>query len=181
MSVIIGVDPSSRKMAATVSVGGRLDKVITSVFPKDASPQSRIASAYMFGYVLATEVCLNGDACYVFIERPFVYRGRVQGAILLIQCNGAAQAGFMAGGAEVYEVEPSRWKMDVMGKGQGRAGKGQVADWLRKCWPAAYDECHGDQDAIDSAVICRYGQQVVDKAKRITLPKRRRYKHVRRA
>ena len=66
--------------------------------------------------------------------------------------------------ARTYCVPVASWKKATVGK--GNASKEEVASWFREEYPAHYDLCAGDQDRVDAACICLYGQEVVDLGER---------------
>lgn len=52
-------------------------------------------------------------------------------------------------------VPVGSWKKGTVGN--GAAGKGLVADWLRARFPRFHDQCGGDQNFIDATCIALWG------------------------
>ena len=160
---IIGVDPSSRKLAAVIASPEAESKVRTAV---KALPQDKPTACLMaFEWLRALVESLDGDV-YVFIELPVFGRGGPGSTIPQAQVNGALLAGGHRAGASVNLVNNARVKKEIVGK--GNATKDDIRDWVRESWPALYEEIESDQDLCDSAMIYRYGCEVVEHREKIT-------------
>lgn len=172
--VIIGIDPSSKKIALTVTVNDRAPDLRWRPLPTGV--KTDIAKALYFAERWLKRVIREYDPksndVYVFIEKPFVSPKTVNAAIPLARVNGVLlAAAYGAGAKAVQDVDISRWKMIVVGK--GNAGKPEIAEWCRTQWPAVWDKVPRntrgtpDQDIIDSAGVNRYGAHVVKRMDKI--------------
>lgn len=158
MPTIIGIDPSSQKLAAVVSVLGKENRaeVHTKGLPKDKPTACLLAFEWA-----RTLVELAGGQVYVFIEMPVLGRGGPGSTIPQAQINGALLAGAQMAGAEVLPVNNARVKKDVIGR--GNANKDDIRKWVSEAWPAMYARIGKDQDLCDSAMIYIYGKHVIER------------------
>lgn len=161
---IIGIDPSSRKLASISAVLGHeqnysIDTI--GLFPKDRPRSCSVAYKWMRQLVTAQfEVC---DEVYVFIEAPVLGRGGARATIPQAQVGGSLLAGaFAAHATDIVLVNNQRAKKEVVGK--GNASKDEVRAWVRMIWPAVFKEAGTDQDVCDSAMIYAWGSKTVSKA-----------------
>lgn len=158
MTTVIGVDPSSRKLAAVVSAIGYEDAVYTRV---KTLPQDKPTSCLMaFEWMRALVEEQSSTDVYVFIELPVLGRGGPGSTIPQAQVNGALLAGGQRAGADVNLVNNARVKKEVVGR--GNATKDDIRDWVRQDWPSLYADIESDQDLCDSAMIYVYGKKVVE-------------------
>lgn len=166
---VIGIDPSSRKVAATVlRPDGSFD--IWPMPIKLVPLPLRCVNAYN----LVRDLVRLASPCVVVLEQPVSVAGKgsIRAVIPQARVNGAiCAAALRAGAKEVIDVTPSQWKMDVISVGD--ASKTIVAKHLLKTWPALYHAAGGDQDVLDSACIALYGKHIVDKRGRIVKTMRR--------
>lgn len=166
MTTVIGIDPSSRKLAAVVSVVGKEPQA--TVYTKPLPQDKPVACLQAFEWV-RNLVEIQEDDVYVFIELPVLGRGGPGSTIPQAQINGALLAGAQMADAEVVPVNNSRVKKEVVGR--GNANKDDIRDWVSKAWPVLYERIGGDQDLCDSAMIYVYGKQVVERRNKIAKKK----------
>lgn len=159
MSLVIGIDPSSRKLAAVVSVIGDEDNVITITKPLPQDKPIACLLAFEWARTLVEEHQHRGDV-YAFIESPVLGRGGPGSTIPQAQINGALIAGLQMAGANVTPVNNSRVKKEVVGR--GNANKDDIRQWVHDYWNDLYVKIEKDQDLCDSAMIYQYGSQVVN-------------------
>lgn len=168
VSVVIGIDPSSRKLAAVISVIGdeKNVEIITKPLPQD-KPTSCLL-AFEWARVLVEKHSPRGDV-YAFIELPVLGRGGPGSTIPQAQVNGALLAGLQMAGAIVTPVNNSRVKKEVIGR--GNANKDDIRQWVHDTWNDLYVKIEKDQDLCDSAMIYQYGSQVVGRRDKIASKK----------
>lgn len=159
---VVGCDPSSKKLAFTVSKdGGYTNHVYDIRVGQKYTPQT----AAMTKRAVAELLDLIGTigSGEMFIESPLVGRGGVRSSVVQAFVNGIVQAEFTSAGWDVHIVPVQTWKKHVVGS--GRATKEDIADWARvhdkKTWKTK------DQDVMDSLGLCVYGEQIMKRAESI--------------
>lgn len=162
--VIIGLDPSSRKIAMAISVNGGKPTLRTKALGLNNMPRACYVSQRYVRSVVK-EYTDQGHHVFLFIEAPVVGRGGVGSTLKQTKTNGAMQAGAFGAGANVVEVNNQTWKKKVVGK--GNAGKPEIKKWAKDCWPYVYELADGDQDLLDACAILRYGEKIVNTQDRI--------------
>jgi len=172
--VIIGVDPSSRKLAAVASV---LDDETDARTHRMALPKNK-PEACLAAYNWMRDLvdtwqrdCGPNTQVFVYVEDPVFGRGGPGSTIPQARINGCLLAGAFDAGADVNMVNNAHVKKEVVGR--GNANKEDIVHWLRQAWPAMYETVGKDQDLADSAMIYVYGRQVQHRVQRI---KRRKAK-----
>ena len=179
--VVIGMDPSSKKLAAVITHNDTDLRVwVRSLNWQDIN--IRCAKAHrMFLTMMESVIERYPDSrVHVFIEEPVVGRGGAYATISQAKVHGAvvAAAAGIQGDITVRSVNNSRAKKAVVGS--GAAKKPQIASWCLRYWRNAYNAARGDQDIIDSAMINRYGAGIVAKMDKVeayrqrATPRRRR-------
>jgi Holliday junction resolvasome RuvABC endonuclease subunit len=167
LTTIVGIDPSSRKLAAVVSRLGKEPDVETHT---RKLPQDKPAACLLAYEWARNLVDMQGDTdVCVFVEMPVMGRGGPGSTIPQAQINGALLAGAQMSAAEVIPVNNARVKKTVVGK--GNATKDDVRDWVKVAWPVLYDRIGKDQDLCDSAMIYVYGKGVVQRRNKIAKAK----------
>lgn len=164
MTTIVGVDPSSKALAFTITTNDRQPQLIRRPLPDMGSFAKRCALADR----LITRVLrnLDPDMTHVFIENPFVSPKMIRAVLPLARIQGSLlSAAERHGCATVEGVDVGRWKKVIVKNGS--ASKQQVAEWVKQAWPHVFDMAAGDQDLLDSACINRYGSDVIKRAKQI--------------
>lgn len=167
MTLIYGIDPSSRKLAVVYGVLGKENesKFLTKKLPQEKPEACSLAYEWIKGLLESTKGDTSVKDIYVFIELPVLGRGGAGSTIPQAQINGALLAGAFSTGANVIPVNNVRAKKEVIGK--GNANKDAIKDWLSVAWEGMYKQVANDQDLCDSAMIYTYGKQVVQLRERI--------------
>lgn len=166
--VIIGVDPSSRKLAAIVSVMDDEPNVqhVTKALPQDKPVACLMAFEWMRNLVESNSE--RGEV-HVFIELPVFGRGGPGSTIPQAQINGALQAGAHVAGGVVTSVNNARAKKEVVGR--GNANKDDIRVWVKEAWPVLYAKIERDQDLCDSAMIYQYGYKALQRRNKMAKSK----------
>ena len=165
---VLGVDPSSRKLAGVASpVSGQQEPLLWSVTLSSKLPiEIRCMQAYRASRRVVERIRrrYGVDEIGVFMEAPLVGRGGVKTTVIQSKVQGAALAGYIAGGAEwVREGNASHVKKSVVGK--GNADKDEIMTWLSETWPELHAAVDGDQDLADAAMHWQHGLLTMRKAK----------------
>jgi hypothetical protein len=160
MTHVIGIDPSSKKVAICTTFTSKPEFKIIDL-PEGVYPATGAAFREVFAF-LGEEDC--GEEIFIYLEAPVVGRNAYS-TIVQAQVGGAVMAAAQNRGAKLFMVNVNSWKKQVVGK--GNATKPEVAEWLEKYWPDAYNLANGDQDLIDAAAINRYGYKHVRLAQAI--------------
>ena len=148
----MGIDPSSRKIAAVVlDTHGTVLEILTSVMIKNAAIEERCRYAidwcneYVMGWY------------HVRVEAP-VFVGQKGGLKALIpqaKVHGAlVGASRGVSSLSVGDAVVPTWKKVVVGK--GNASKTDVAEWVKKNYPTFYEDYSDDQDLMDALCVARY-------------------------
>lgn len=163
-TVVVGVDPSSRKLAAII--GGVQADVSAVTYEIKALPQDKPHAcliAYQWAEALVTDQ--PGREVYVAVELPVFGRGGPGSTIPQAQINGALLAGVTAAGGEVLLVNNARAKKQIVGK--GNASKEEIRQWVEREWPGLFTVIGEDQDLCDATMIWQYGVAAVTLRNRI--------------
>lgn len=180
MNIVVGIDPSSKKLAAVVTDAHDVFFVFFRKLPDTADMSERCRWAYKHSRTLVRKIqrLYPGEAIYVFIEDPVVGRGGAYSTIAQSKVHGAILAGLRSTDAEitVRGVNNSQAKKAVVGK--GNADKPAIRKWCQAYWKQLYRRvCEynkGDQqDIIDAGMINRHGTMVVKRMNRIRNERRR--------
>lgn len=164
MPVVIGVDPSSRKLAAISCVVGMED---SAVYHLKSIPVDKPTACLMAFEWARMIVGANAPhATHAFVELPVLGRGGPGSTIPQAQINGALLAGFQIAGSIVTPVNNSRAKKQVIGR--GNANKEDIREWVEENWPSLYESIGGDQDLCDSAMIYQFGKAVLARRDRLS-------------
>lgn len=165
---VVGIDPSSKKIALCVTQSHRVDE----------TPKLEVVSLPAGGF-RATGAAYREAFCFlqslgsghVYQESPVVGKNAYS-TIVQSQVGGAIMAAAQnLGSWDFHFANVSSWKKQVAGK--GNLGKPEVAEALQRIWPEAYDLCNGDQDLVDACMINRFGVRhrrvitaILDRSKR---------------
>ena len=154
MSVVLGIDPSSRKIAFfSLGTDGYSHTHVVQVPTKVKNRAVLCAQIYTECYEYFE---LLDKSIPVFIEQPLMGRS-AHATIVQAQSNGVVQAAATLAGMErVYEVNVRSWKREVIGR--GNADKAYIHSWLRSHHPSLADNAGDDQDLTDAAAVALYGQ-----------------------
>lgn len=164
-TVVIGIDPSSKKLALVITKNGRSPRLITRTLP-DAPLDVKADWAERHCRRLAAPYVKAGFRVIAFVEDPVVGRGGAHATIVQATVRGGILVGLRrAGVTEIHGVNNQRWKKAVCGN--GGIGKPQIKKYVYKTWPRVWDMANGDEDLCDAACINAYGQQVISLEERI--------------
>lgn len=166
METVIGIDPSSKKLALCITNGTKVPTFHKINLPVGLHSATGVAYREVFCLLES----FNGLA-RVYMEEPLVGVGGVHSTIVQAQVGGAVMAAAANIGTRLELVNVGSWKKQVVGN--GKAKKPEVAAWLEENWKKAYNLAAGDQDLIDAAAINRYGYQHVRLAEAILSRSRR--------
>jgi Holliday junction resolvasome RuvABC endonuclease subunit len=161
---IIGIDPSSRKLASISAILGQEQNYVIdtiALFPKDRPRSCAIATKWMRHLVASLHEQV--DDVYVFIEAPVLGRGGARATIPQAQVGGCLLAGaYTSNAKDIVLVNNQRAKKEIVGK--GNASKDEIKAWCRVVWPAVFREAGTDQDVCDSAMIYAFGAKIVSRS-----------------
>lgn len=168
--LVVGVDPSAKKIAV-VGHSTLTNTSFARAFPLYAKGQTRQTPESMLRALEAMEGLIDststmGSERLAYVETPLVGRGGTTATIKQAYIGGIIRAMLVRGGFQVYDVNVSTWKKDVVGKGS--AEKPDVQRVVRIKWPKVEPLAGGDGDLWDAAGICLYGQEV--QRRRAALP-----------
>lgn len=154
-AILIGCDPSSRKIALVVTPAGEEHLQVRAFdLPQNVIPA--LALAYRITRRFVRRYAVKGHQVHLCIEEPVVGKGGAYATIKQSKVHGAIVAGAVAAGATVTTVQNSTWKKTVTGKGNN--SKVQVAQWVRKDWKALSALVGPDQDLIDAGCIMAHAR-----------------------
>lgn len=159
--VIIGIDPSSRKLAAVVNVLGDPEFDVHIKHLPAKLPAETCLLAYAWVRRLCHRYSSEGYDVRCYLEAPISAgaKGGVKALLPQAQVSGALLAGAMSvRSASIDLVSIQTWKKQVIGK--GNATKTDVKQWAAQYWRAIYESNPSDQDVLDAAAINRYGNLV---------------------
>jgi Holliday junction resolvasome RuvABC endonuclease subunit len=148
--LIIGIDPSSKKLAFCTTELPRTRKApLLQTISLPVGVYRAAGHAYREAFLFFQQ-----NPGVVYMEAPVVGRSP-HPTIVQSQVGGAVMAAAENAGTVLHLVNNASWKKQVVGK--GNAQKEEVCSWLQEFWPEAYDLAAGDQDLIDACAINRYG------------------------
>jgi Holliday junction resolvasome RuvABC endonuclease subunit len=166
-TMILGIDPSSRKLACFV-LGPERAWTKNLVVPNKLKDRPEVLGQLA---EQVDELFSEVDFEAVFVEQPLVGRGGAHATIVQAQVQGLVLArAHRAATPGVYTVNVKSWKKQVVGN--GNADKAAVAAWLETHQPVLAGLAAGDQDLVDAACIALYGRAVLERAERIRAPLR---------
>lgn len=150
---IIGIDPSSKKLALVSYHNGVVEAMVT-ILGKKAGPEAcGVAMDWLNEYLH-----LHAEPALAFVESPLVGRAGIRATMVQAFVGGVIQGCFASADVPIYIVHASTWKAHLCGK--PTASKDDVRTALRVHWPEAFRESGGDPDLIDAASICWYGRHI---------------------
>jgi Holliday junction resolvasome RuvABC endonuclease subunit len=165
--MILGIDPSSRKLACFVLEPERSWTKCLTVPTKLKDRPEVLGRLDEQLDELFSEV----DFEAVFVEQPLVGRGGAHATIVQAQVQGLVLArANLAGTPGVYTVNVKSWKKRVVGN--GNSDKAAVTAWLEEAHPVLAAMAGGDQDLVDAACIALYGREVMERAAKLRAPLR---------
>lgn len=177
--ILLGIDPSTKKLAVVALHQGRflMDVLHLVDKPTDRCTPESVARAYhamqdhmirLFRLEASGTGKVSRAGRVAFLEAPVVGRGGVRTAIVQAYTSGPVQAVLVRWGFSVHLIDNHKWKKELTGN--GNATKVQIAVALSKQWPQAYAAAQGDQDLVDAAGIAYYGERIVKRATTVRRP-----------
>jgi crossover junction endodeoxyribonuclease RuvC len=147
---ILGIDPGSAATGFGVvdSEAGKLTHVAHGTLRP--SPRSSMAERLHYLHQAVCDAVVDHAPDVAVIEQVFV-SANARSALVLGQARGVALAAVGAGGRVVVEYSASRIKLAVTGN--GRAGKPQVQDMVRRLLDLDRPPARDAADAL-AAAIC---------------------------
>lgn len=163
---IVGIDPSSRKVAAVVTYGedtATPTAWTVKLTSDDITHRCMTAFSELRKFLRLEVVPRAMGDTYVFIEDPVVGRGGAYATIVQAKVHGALIAACMSveGVVLVRGVNNSKAKKAVVGK--GNANKEDIKAWAQTYWNALFVAANNgkDQDLLDAGMINRQGHKIV--------------------
>lgn len=159
-TIVVGMDPSSRKLAMVYARYDKPEELHKKVFSLPQSVIPALALAYKVIRRFMKSLTDKGYRVVLYIEEPVVGKGGAYATIKQSKVHGAVIAGAVAGGAVCESVNVGTWKKVVVQK--GNASKVQVAQHVRKHWRNLSSLAGPDQDLIDAGCIYSYARRQVE-------------------
>lgn len=159
--VIIGIDPSSRRLAAVANVLGETAYCVHIRELPPKLPAETCLLAYAWIRRLCHQYSEQGYEVWCYLEAPVSAgaKGGVKALLPQAQVSGALLAGALSvRSAHIELVYIQTWKKQVITK--GNATKTEIKQWASQYWRALYDDYSSDQDVLDAAGINRFGNHV---------------------
>lgn len=170
MTLVLGIDPSAKKIALvakeTVLNVQRADSFILYKGKQTQSPESiHQAMVVMREYLDDIAPLIGRGPRHAFVEKPLVGRGGVVTTMKQAYVGGVIRACLVEAGFVVHDVAHSTWKsyLGVKG-GRGTTSVGQKASVYRAVkirWPKVEGLIASDGDLADAAGLCLYGESQV--------------------
>lgn len=171
MTLILGVDPSSQKIAIVGYVPETMSQLVMSekLYPKGTTKQTpeSLGSALtvMSHWLAEVAVVTSDDRRFAYVESPLVGRGGTAATIKQAYVGGIIRGCLSAAGFKVYDAHPSTWRASLSIKARGTvAVKAATQQYVQANWPKVMAEIGNDSDLADAAAICLYGRDQVRKA-----------------
>lgn len=175
---ILGIDPGSAATGFGVvdSEAGRLVHVAHGTLRP--SPRSSMAERLHYLHQAVSEVMRDHAPDIAVIEQVFV-SASARSALVLGQARGVALAAVGAGGRVVVEYSASRIKLAATGN--GRAGKAQVQNMVRRLLELDRPPARDAADALAAAICHANAGRIGALTQAVRLPAKRAALRVRRA
>ena len=160
MTVYIGLDVSSVVLAAVVihPLG-----FSTYAYPLDKDHAVGAFNAFAAMHEVIDSHAKQGEV-YVYMEEPFVFRGRPGATIPQAHCQGGLMAAVVQQEVNFEQINNKTVKARIVGN--GNASKEDVAVAMKEIWPEMVEHAamHGKyvQDVIDAGMIALYAQRAVE-------------------
>lgn len=164
MTLVVGIDPSSAKLAVVMTSSSKGKFVtVTRKLPKDHT--KGCGQAYGFIDELLCEMEERYEDIQVFLEKPVMGVGGAQSTIFQSQIGGAVMAAASRRDVPLRMVNNQSWKKRVCGR--GNITKAEVAERMVGIWPELVEHAGKDQDLIDAGAINLFGWHVLTLKKRL--------------
>lgn len=167
MTLIVGVDPSAKKIAL-VAKHTVLNVARVQSYPLYKTREKQTPES-IHRALLAMEDFLTGVADlsvpgqrFAWVETPLVGRGGVTTTMKQAYVGGVIRACLVQHGFAVYDANPSTWRSTLGIKGKGTVAlKANTARVVKTRWPKIVGLIDGDGDLTDAAAIALHGEQQV--------------------
>lgn len=162
MDLIVGIDPSAKKIAwvghvPTLNVIHTEAAILYKAGQRQTMATMGLALDKMDDLIgWATQVCPHGG-WYAWVEDPLIGRGGAVTTMKQAYIGGIIRGKLHNAGFEVSGVNVSTWKKQVCGN--GRADKAAVQYTVKMQWPKCSGLIGNDGDLADAAAIALYGQR----------------------
>lgn len=157
MTAIIGMDPSSRKLAAVYGDPNGTIRWDSITLPGKGISIEKVMDAHF--WVQQLIYSLSPEPVHLFIEEPVVGKGGVYSTLVQAKMHGAVYLSAALHGAEVTAVNNAQVKKAVVGK--GNATKPEIKKAMQQRWPSLLRNIHADQDLVDASMIYLFGQEAL--------------------
>lgn len=167
--VILGIDPSSKVIAAVAACGPGMNVVRYDICRKSTSYTPAVAmEAMTVMHDLVDGLDTYGvDSKVAWVEAPLIGRGGAKATMVQSFVSGVIQACLIEAGYDVHLVNVQSWKKTLCGN--GHASKDDVGRFLAREWPKAAKVCGDDPDLIDAAAICLYGAATTARGSKLAI------------
>lgn len=164
MTLVVGVDPSSKKIAVvwfeTVTRTSGAVALPVSKASQTMNPEACGRAADQMSLFTYTMHEVMPDDRQAWVETPLVGRsGGVRATIAQAYVGGIIRASLTNSGFVVHDVHVGTWKKEVCGN--GNAKKPDVARRVKVAWPKVWQLVKDDGDLTDAAAICLHGRTVL--------------------
>lgn len=158
MTRVLGIDPSSRKLAVCISRSrkGEFELVAKKLAANHADGSQQ---AYAFMEYLIHEQLQEDKDLHVYLEKPVMGVGGPQATIVQAYISGAVMAAVRWANIPLTQVNNQSWKKRVCGR--GNINKAEVGVRMLEVWPELIERADGDQDFIDAGAINLFGWHVL--------------------
>ena len=181
--IIIGIDPSSVKIALVVTYGSDTSRVDANIYKLRKEQDFALRCGFAYKTVsreLKRLAARHPDAeLFAFIEEPVVGRGGAYSTISQSKVHGAIIAACYCSGVVVKTsgVNNATAKKQIVGA--GNASKTDIRRWAKVYWGNLEEQIvkfnKGDQqDIADAGMINRYGWKVVQTQNKLASYKNKR-------
>lgn len=169
MTLVMGIDPSAKKIVIVAHhVEINTTQVIIEHLYKTGSqtPESLSrALSLMLGVAAGDGQTPENHIAY--IETPIIGRGGASATIKQAYVGGIIRACLAQQNYRIVDANPSKWRAGLGIKpNKTTEVKAATLEALNRLWPKIVWQVEHDEDAVDAAAICLYGQSEVAKAAR---------------
>lgn len=161
--MILGIDPSSRKIAACGLYNDEsYNWWSTAIVAFKFEPKSIVSARDAMRDILSLHRL--GKQRVAFVEEPVVGVG-VRATLVQALVSGGMQIALFDAGFTVHLVSNTRWKK-ALGLG-GHADKEAIQAHITTAHPRYAEGCGGDQDLFDATGLAIYGARTVRIGRRL--------------
>lgn len=164
MALVLGIDPSAKKIAVVAIDTVLKVQIVHSyvLYKTGKQTNESIGRAYavMMGMVQTLAPMQRLGESYAYIEAGLSYGhggNRVASSIKQAYVSGVVRGTLVHAGYTVRDVQQATWKKAICNN--GHADKADVARVVKVAWPKVWSLVEHDRDLIDAAAIAQYGIQ----------------------